>query len=203
MLTPEEPELGDAFGLALSDQNAGGPPGVVIERDDGFIDFDPGDYLGGLHACDSWALERARGRVLDVGAGAGRASLALQERGQDVVALEVSPAAVDVCRSRGVKEVFHGTVADLAAAGAPVFDSVLMLGNNIGLLSSAQRAPQVLAEIGAVLKPGGVIVGTLPGPLSDRQARAPRLPRAQPARRADAGPGHDQGPVSAAGHGMV
>lgn len=155
----EGPELGDAFGRALSDRQTGQPGAIVIERDDGFIEVDSGDYLGGWSDRDTWALQRAPGRVLDMGAGAGRASLALQERGQDVVALDVSPGAVGVCRRRGVKEVFLGTVAELAAAGGAPFDSVLMLGNNLGLLGSPERAPEALAALGAVLRPDGVIVG--------------------------------------------
>src|SRR5262245_63997675 len=113
----EGPELGDAFGRALCDLHAGRPGAIIIERDDGFIEVDSGDYLGGWSDRDAWVLERAPGRVLDVGAGGGRASLVLQERGQDVVALDVSPGAVEVCRRRGLKQVFLGTVADLAASG--------------------------------------------------------------------------------------
>lgn len=186
MLARQEPEHGDAFGQALSDRQAGRAAGIVIERDDGFVDVDTGGYLGGWSERDGWALERFRGRVLDVGAGAGRAALALQERGHDVVALDVSPGAAEVCRRRGVKEVFLGTAAELAATGAPAFDSVLMLGNNLGLLGSAERAPEFLAELGAVLNPRGVIVGACLDPYQtdkpahlayhERNRRAGRMP---------------------------
>jgi SAM-dependent methyltransferase len=182
MAVGEGPELGDAFGRALSDMQTGQPGAIVIERDDGFIEVDSGDYLGGWSDRDTGALERAPGRVLDLGAGAGRASLALQERGQDVVALEVSPGPVEVCR-RGVKEVFLGTVAELAVAGGAPFDRVLMLGNN---LSSPERAPETLAALGAVLRPDGVIVGGCIDPYQtdkpvhlayhERNRRAGRMP---------------------------
>jgi SAM-dependent methyltransferase len=97
-----------------------------------------------------------------MGAGAGRASLAVQECGQEVVALDISPGAVEVCRRRGVEQVFCGTVAELAVAGPAKFDSVLMLGNNLGLLGSPQpwaaglaaARPHVLAALGGVLRPG-------------------------------------------------
>src|SRR5262249_25189140 len=180
------PELGDAFGCALSDMLAGQPGAIVVERDDGLVEVDSSDYLGGWSDHDTWALERARGRGLDVGAGAGPASLAVQERGREVVALDVSPGAVEVCRRRGVKQVFHGTVAELAAAGPAPFDSVLMLGNNLGLLGSPQRARDVFAALCGVLRPGGVIAGACIDPYQtgepvhlayhERNRRAGRMP---------------------------
>jgi len=169
VMVGEGPELGDAFGCALSDMQAGRPVAIFAERDDGLVEVDSGDYLSGWSEHDTWALERAHGRVLDMGAGAGRASLVAQERGQEVVALDVSPGAVEVCRRRGLKQVFCGTVAELAAAGPAPFDSVLMLGNNLGLLGSPQRAQHVLAALGGVLRPVGIIVGACIDPYQTRE----------------------------------
>jgi SAM-dependent methyltransferase len=155
------PELGDAFGRALLDLAAGTADPIIIERDDGFVSTDTFDYLAGLDDRDQWALDRVRGRVLGVGAGAGRACLALQDRGLDVVALEVSPGAILACRQRGVRQVYAGTVEQAAAdetAGA--FDSVLLLGNNLGLLGSPAAAATFLAALDELIRPGGVIVGT-------------------------------------------
>jgi len=186
MAIGEGPVLGDAFGRALSDMQAGRPGVIVVERDDGLVEADFGEYLSGWRDGDTWALQRAPGRVLDLGAGAGRASLALQERGQDVVALDVSPGAIEVCRRRGVQQVFLGSVAELAATGPAPFDSVLMLGNNLGLLGSPHHAPEVLAALGTVLRPGGVIVGACIDPYQtdnpvhlayhQRNRRAGRMP---------------------------
>jgi SAM-dependent methyltransferase len=158
---PGEPELGDAFGRALLDMAAGTSDPVIIERDDGFIGTDAQDYLNGRDERDQWALDRAGGRVLDVGAGGGRASLVLQERGQEVVALDVSLGAIEVCRLRGVRETFTGSVLEAAAGGLRgSFDSALLLGNNLGLLCSATAAGPFLDALGALLRPGGVVVGT-------------------------------------------
>jgi SAM-dependent methyltransferase len=159
-----DPQVGDAFGQGLLDRLGGDASAIVYERDDGCIDADSADYLSGWDQRDAWAADRVGGRVLDIGAGAGRASLALQDRGTQVVALDVSPGAVEVCRHRGVREVFLGTVEDIAAAGAQPFDSALLLGNNLGLLASPARASRFLQALDAILRPGGLIVGTLLDP---------------------------------------
>lgn len=111
---------------------------LVIERDDGLLEVDGSDYFRDIASWDDrdrWVLERAHGRVLDVGAGGGRTSLALQQRGQEVVALDVSAGAIEVCQRRGVSNVFLGSVDDLAAKGdGGDFDTFVMMGGNIGLL---------------------------------------------------------------------
>jgi SAM-dependent methyltransferase len=82
----------------------------VIERDDGFISasaIGPKLYLAPFRRWPSHhrrAMRYAKGRVLDVGAGAGRVSLHLQARGQDVVAIDNSTGAIEVCRRRGVRD---------------------------------------------------------------------------------------------------
>lgn len=156
-----EPELGDAFGSALLDRLAGVTHPIVIERDDGFVAVDNADYFGGWDELDQWAADRATGRVLDVGAGMGRASLALQGRGQHVVALDTSPGAARVCRERGVRGVFCGSIEQAAAGGlAGRFDSALLLGNGLSLLGSPESAGVFLAALGNLLADDGRIVGT-------------------------------------------
>jgi SAM-dependent methyltransferase len=161
------PRRGDAFGaLLLACWERGAAPGAVlelIEREDGFLDgadaaryFDEPEAWGSL---DRWASAQARGRVLDIGAGAGRHALALQARGLPVVALDISPLASEVCRRRAVAQVVTGTAADLVAAGASPFDSFLMMGNNLGLLASAAEAPRLLATLAALAAPDARILG--------------------------------------------
>jgi hypothetical protein len=85
----------DTFGDALLDALAGREARVSVERDDGWRDeYDVGLYLNGAGA---WApaarraLQGLTGRVLDVGAGAGRHARFLAGRGCDVTALDSSP----------------------------------------------------------------------------------------------------------------
>ncbi len=164
----EQPEIGDPFGEALLDAAAGGRGEHFVERDDGYLRSEDARHF--LARPAQWppfereALGTTSGRVLDIGAGAGRHSLALQNRGCDPVAMDMSPGAIEVCRSRGVNTTFIGTVFDLEKIDVEPFDYAVMLGNNLGLLQSDARAGHVLDAIGGLLKPGGLVVGTLRDP---------------------------------------
>ncbi len=111
------------------------------------------------------------GRVLDVGAGAGRATLYLQERGIDATALDVSVGAIEVCRRRGVRQVWLGTVEDLAAQSPERFDTFLLFGNNLGLIGSPEAAHGWFEALRRLASPGALLVGTTLDPyLANEQA---------------------------------
>ena len=159
--------IGDAFGQVLVACHAGGGgPGVafeLIERSDGHLGvMDAARYFA---RPNDWtpttrlARERAAGRILDIGAGAGRVALVLQDEGYDVVALDVSQGATTVCRERGVRATFTGSVFDLAATTPEPFDTFLMLGNNLGLLGGAKQAPRFLDALTSMARPAATIIG--------------------------------------------
>jgi hypothetical protein len=78
--------------------------------------------------------------------GAGRVALELQARGREVVAIDVSPGAVETARGRGVHDVRLLAFEDVdASLGA--FDTVVMYGNNFGLFGSRQRARRTLRRL--------------------------------------------------------
>ena len=172
----EHPRIGDAFGetmrAALAEQRGQGPrPTIggriprsvieIVERDDGMINGAPAArYLSGP---DQWqpfdlrALEMLDAPTLDVGAGAGRLALALQDRGVPVTALDVSPGAVEVAAARGVRQTVCATVAEHVASGAR-YDRFALFGNNVGLLGSRESAPGFLGALAAMARPGARII---------------------------------------------
>ena len=63
------------------------------------------------------ALELCSGSVLDVGGGAGCYSLALQDRGLDVTAVDISKLSVEVMERRGVKKALAVDLFDESFVG--------------------------------------------------------------------------------------
>jgi SAM-dependent methyltransferase len=153
----------DAFGLVLSDLLAGKRAMTIVERDDGYMDAENSSfYLQEFRrwpAVERQALRYARGRVLDVGTGAGRVALELQRRGRRVVGIDVSPGAARVARKRGVKDVRMARLEDLDDSLGR-FDSVVMFGNNLGLLGTRAKAKRILRRLYAITTEHGRIVAT-------------------------------------------
>lgn len=101
------------------------------------------------------ALDLCRGRVLDLGAGAGSHALALQARGHPVTAVEVLPELVDLLQRRGVEDAREGSLFDPFDGE---WDTVLMLMNGWGLTGTLPGLERFLAGAERLLAPGGVIV---------------------------------------------
>jgi SAM-dependent methyltransferase len=156
---------GDAYGemlLAALDE----PEEIleIVEREDGTImasKFGPSSYLAPYAKWPSHqrrGLRFARGRVLDVGAGAGRVALHLQEKGHDVVAIDVSPGAVEVCRRRGIRDARVMRVEDVDDS-LGMFDTVVMYGNNLALLASRTKGRRILRRLARITSDRGRIIG--------------------------------------------
>lgn len=157
--------LGDAYGRMILDALENGDETLeIVERDDGLImagQLGPAAYLAPFRrwpARQRRALRLARGRVLDVGTGAGRVALHLQERGHEVVAIDSSPGAVEAAKRRGVRDAQLLRVEDVEPSFG-VFDTVVMYGNNLGLLSSRERGPRLLRRLARVTNRGARILG--------------------------------------------
>ena len=163
----------DAFGRHLLDHLEGlkaqvekghrGNRRLVVERDDGFVEAEGvAPYFAEFRRW--WPVERqalryVRGRVLDVGVGAGRVAVELQSRGHDVVGIDVSPLTVRVARRRGVRKAkvlaFEHIDSSLGR-----FDTVVMFMNNFGLFGSEPKAKSMLRRLHRLTTESGRIVAT-------------------------------------------
>jgi SAM-dependent methyltransferase len=152
----------DAHGRMIYDYFVGRPLGVeIVERDDGFINSGAGAaYLSQYKdwpAREQSAIRVAKGRVLDIGCGAGRHSLFLQAKGLEVTGIDVSPLAIRVCKARGLKDARLMSIDDVGPSLGK-FDTILMLGNNFGLLSNKIKARVLLRRFLKMMNPKGRII---------------------------------------------
>ena len=145
---------------------------VEFEREDGYRSF------SAIHSyfstANQWprmereAMKLVRGRVLDLGCGPGRHALYLQQRGHAVVGLDASPTQVALARIRGVQEVYLGNVRRIPK-GLGTFDTVLMLGNNLGLAGDVPHMRTFLRDLKGTVRRRGRLIGhsRMPGTWSE------------------------------------
>jgi SAM-dependent methyltransferase len=107
-----------------------------------------------LSVLDLLALIECKGKVLDLGAGAGVHSLILASRGFDVDALENSPGCVEVMKQSGVGQV----ISDDYRKHKGRYDTVLMLMNGLGLAGKLAGVKPLLEQCMKLLKKGGQIL---------------------------------------------
>jgi len=101
------------------------------------------------------AIQNCKGKIADLGAGAGSHALALQNQGFDVTAYDISGGACAVMQKRGVKQVKKGDALHL---GSTRYDTILMLMNGLGLVNNLEGLIFFLNHIKANLNPGGQIL---------------------------------------------
>ena len=150
----------DPMGKAISDYYKYGKAGSLTVRSSMFDDdeipvrdlfrgYDEMPYLEQL------AINCAEGRILDVGAGSGCHSLALQQKGKKPVAIDISALSVEVMRDRGVDA--H-CINFYDEGFSEKFDTVLMLMNGTGIVGTLDRMPAFFKRIKRLLAPGGSLL---------------------------------------------
>ena len=130
-----------------------------IVREDGFRATVPMSLFfrpeAEFSTVDRAGLAECRGHVLDIGAGSGLHSLALQRRGLTVTAIDATPEAVEVMRDRGVGDA---RCADFFAFSDGRFDTFLMLGHGIGIVQTLERLGSFFRHAEGLLAPGGQVL---------------------------------------------
>jgi SAM-dependent methyltransferase len=150
----------DVFGAAIEDYYKGNKSATIIVHSEGFDQqvikckqlFRTERQLPNL---EKEALKHARGKILDIGAGAGCHALILQKQGADVTALEISPKAVEVMEQRGVSQLKN---LDIYQLKDEQYDTLLLLMNGLGLAETVKGLTKFLQHLKTLLKPGGIII---------------------------------------------
>jgi SAM-dependent methyltransferase len=158
----------DAYGKQLLAQYLGNTPNSeIIERDDNFIAT--GSVIGMYFTeYEQWSelekkgIAKAHGKILDIGCGAGRHSLYLQEKGFDVTGIDNSPGAIKVCKMRGLQKALVRPIEEIDKFRQNSFETIIMFGNNFGLFGSRDNARLLLSKMSVITKPNAqIIAGTM------------------------------------------
>ncbi|MEO0045840.1 MAG: Ribosomal small subunit methyltransferase [Bacteroidota bacterium] len=150
----------DLFGQAILDfQTNNTPEDLVTETNISEADEMSVGYLfrhyNDMPKLEKKALQLAKGKILDVGCGAGSHSLYLQEKGFDVTAIDISPKAIKACQLRGVK---NARVQSLLEVGNEKFDTILLLMNGTGIFGTLAETSKHLQKLKSLLNPNGQIL---------------------------------------------
>lgn len=155
----------DILGQALLDYHHGRPDATLTVHCSAAEDEPlPAGYLFRtllqMPDLERQALDECRGRVLDVGAGAGAHTLELQSRGFTVKAVDISPGAVQVMSERGVQQAAQHRLVDPRPATELPYDTILLLMNGLGLAGTLEGLDKFLAHARTLLAPDGQILAT-------------------------------------------
>ncbi len=142
----------------------------AVERDDGFLDISvnaPALYFSDYREwpdIQKKAVKKAKGEVLDIGAGAGRLALYLQQKKFSVTSIDNSPLAIKVCKERGVKKAKVLAIEDVDYFKEKSFDTVFMFGNNFGLFGNFKKAKRLLKKLYRITTDSALIIAETTNP---------------------------------------
>src|SRR6187402_691136 len=151
----------DLFGKAMYDfQTNNSPEDIITETSISEEDEMSVAYLfrsyDEMPKLEQKALQLAKGKILDVGCGAGSHSLTLQnDRHLDVTSIDISENAIQACKLRGLK---NARVQDVMKLENEKFDTILLLMNGTGIFGTLKETPYYLQKLKSLLNPNGQIL---------------------------------------------
>ncbi|NGY38547.1 class I SAM-dependent methyltransferase [Flavobacterium sp. XN-5] len=151
----------DLFGKAILDYQTNNSPEDLItettisEEDEMSVAYLFRSYKE-MPKMEQKALQLAKGKILDVGCGAGSHSLYLQnDLNLVVTAIDISPNAIEACKLRGIKDA---RVQDVMTLEKESYDTILLLMNGAGMCGKLKNIPNFLLKLKSLLNPGGQIL---------------------------------------------
>lgn len=150
----------DLFGKAILDfQTNNSPEDLVTETNISEADEMSVDYLfrsfNEMPQLEKKALQLCKGKVLDVGCGAGSHALYLQEKGFEVKAIDISANAIKACELRGLKNARVQNILDLENE---TFDTIFLLMNGTGIFGTLSETSNYLQKLKSLLNTNGQIL---------------------------------------------
>jgi SAM-dependent methyltransferase len=151
----------DLFGKAILDyQTNNQPEDLITETSISEPDEMSVAYLfrtyDEMPKIEQKALQLAKGKILDVGCGAGSHSLTLQnDRNLDVTSIDISKNAIQACTLRGLKKA---RVQDLMTLENEKFDTIIVLMNGPGICGTLANIPKFLLKLKSLLNTNGQII---------------------------------------------
>ena len=108
-----------------------------------------------MPALEQKALQMAKGKVLEVGCGAGSHGLYLQnERKLEVHSIDLSPKAIEACQLRGLRNAQVQNVLETTGQ----YDTILLLMNGAGICGRLKKMGAFYAHLKTLLAPHGQIL---------------------------------------------
>ncbi len=154
----------DLFGKAILDfQTNNSPEDLITETNISEADEMDVAYLfrdfKSMPKLEQKALQLAKGKVLDVGCGAGSHGLYLQGKGLDVTAIDISENVVEACQLRGLKNVKVQNILDADIHQHDnKYDTILLLMNGTGIFRTLAECSKYLQKLKSLLNPNGQIL---------------------------------------------
>jgi SAM-dependent methyltransferase len=150
---------GDPIGTAILDYAATKKPtDIIVGSDICEDDIIPIEVLfrkfNEMPELEQIAIDSSKGKVLDVGAGAGVHSLELQDRGHAVFPIELSPGAVTYMKKIGL----NARKMNFFDLKDEKYDTILMMMNGIGIAGKLSNLEQTLKHAKTLLNDGGKIL---------------------------------------------
>lgn len=158
----------DIFGKALRDFNnnnysvlrpSSAQEDIITSTNISDEDILPVNYLfrdyRAMPEIEQKALQLCRGKVLDVGCGAGSHSIYLQSEGFDITAIDSSKGAIEVAKKRGVLNAHH---TELLKFNDETFDTILLLMNGAGIFQELKQVNTYLEHLKSLFNPNGQLL---------------------------------------------
>ena len=147
---------GDPIGVAILDfAKTNEPADIIVMSEICEDDIIPLEVLfrsfEEMPELEKIALSKAKGKILDVGAGAGFHALHLQNQGHDVHTIDISAGAVEFMKSKGL----NARQVDLFDLKDEKYDTIYMLMNGIGIAGTLSNLEKTLLHLKSLLNPGG------------------------------------------------